>query len=174
MLYRIGLVVLYLFAALCSFRGVAAAQTDTLKAGPALWAPSSWSAGVGGAYEARVQEGGPTSSGPAIIAYVARPLTQFAITGRGSWRADTKNLQLSPALHYRFPVVGEHFAASLAYDFFSGGELPLPANEWSVGLVWAKRVVGNLDVAVSASYGLDSHDLRPAAQLTIPLHTARN
>jgi len=83
-------------------------------------------------------------------------------------------LRISPGIHYRFPVLGEHFAAALNYDFYAVNNVPVPANEWSVGIIWSRRLAGSVVLGASASYGLDTHDFRPVAQLTLPLHTARN
>lgn len=168
-MYRIGLFMLYALAALVGFRGVAQAQQ-----GPALWDPKAISAGIGAGYEGRIREDGTSSSAPTAIAYLARPLTQFAFVARGSWNLVEGDVRVSPGIHYRFPVIHERFAAALNYDFYAVNNVPSPPNEWSVGLLWARQLARSLVLGASVSYGLDTHDWRPVAQLSVPLHTARN
>ena len=141
---------------------------------PALYEPSSFSAGLGAGYEAVVPEKGDSRGGPTAIAYIARPLNQFAIVARGSWNFVDGDVRVSPGIHYRFPVLGEHFAAALSYDFYAVNNVPSPANEWAAGVVWGRQLGRTLVLGASASYGLDTHDFRPVVQLTLPLHTARN
>ena len=166
--------ILYLFAVACFFRmGVAQAQSAP-PAPPALWEPKAFSLGVGAGYEARIPEVGETSQGPTAIAYIARPLNKAAFVVRGSWRLDEGDVRVSPGIHYRFPVAKEHFALALSYDFYAVNNVPSPANEWSAGLLYARGLGRSLVLGASVSYGLDTHDFRPVAQLTFPLHTGRN
>ena len=173
MLWRIGVAVMLLVYGLCFFGSVAAAQTPAPPP-PALYEPSSWSLGVGAGYEAVIPEAGTSRGGPTAIAYVARPLTAFALAVRGSWNFVDGDVRVSPGIHYRFPVAGQHFAAALNYDFYAVNNVPSPANEWAVGILWARQLGRTLVLGASASYGLSTHDFRPIVQLTIPIHVARN
>jgi hypothetical protein len=173
--YRIGVAVMLLVYGLVFRCGTASAQTPTpAPAPPALYEISSWSAGLGAGYEAVVPEAGSSRGGPTAIAYLARPLVDFALVARGSWNVVDGDVRFSPGIHYRFPVLGEHFAAALNYDFYAVNHVPSPANEWSAGLLWARQLGRTVVLGASASYGLDTHDFRPVVQLTLPLHTGRN
>jgi hypothetical protein len=175
MTFKIGLAVMLLVYGLCFCCSPSAAQTATPPpAPPSLVEPSSWSAGFGAGYEAVIPEAGTSRGGPTAIAYIARPLTQFAFALRGSWNVVDGDVRVSPGIHYRFPVLGEHFAANLSYDFYAVNNVPSPANEWSVGLLWGRQLGRTVVLGLSASWGLDTHDFRPVAQLTIPLHVGRN
>jgi len=176
MLWRIGVAVMLLIYGLVFRSSVATAQTSPppAPAPPALYEPSSWSLGLGAGYEAVVPETGETRGGPTAIAYLARPLTQFAFVARGSWNVVDGDVRVSPGIHYRFPVAKEHFAAALNYDFYAVNNVPSPANEWAVGILWGRQLGRTLVLGASASYGLDTHDLRPVVQLTLPLHVGRN
>jgi len=173
--YRIGVAVMLLVYGLVFRCGPASAQTPApAPASPALYEISSWSVGLGAGYEAVVPEAGSSRGGPTAIAYLARPLTQFAFVARGSWNVVDGDVRVSPGIHYRFPVAGQHFAAALNYDFYAVNNTPNPPNEWSVGLLFGRQLGRTLVLGASASYGLDTHDFRPVVQLTLPLHTGRN
>jgi len=174
MMYRLGVAVMLLIYGLLFRVSMASAQTPAPASPPALYEPSSWSAGLGLGYEAVAPEAGETRGGPTAIAYIARPLEDFALVGRASWNFVDGDVRVSPGIHYRFPVLGEHFAANLSYDFYAVANIPSPANEWSAGVLWARQLSRSLVLGASASYGLDTHDFRPVVQLTLPLHTARN
>ena len=96
------------------------------------------------------------------------------LVARGSWNVVDGDVRVSPGIHYRFPVAGQHFAAALNYDFYAVANVPHPANEWSVGLLFGRQLGRTLVLGASASYGLDTHDFRPVVQLTAPLHVGRN
>ena len=173
MLYRIGVAVMLLIYGLL-FRSAAASAQTPPPPSPALYEPSSWSVGVGAGYEAVVPEAGSSRGGPTAIAYLARPMKDFALVARGSWNVVDGDVRVSPGIHYRFPVAGQHFAAALNYDFYAVANVPHPANEWSVGLLFGRQLGRTLVLGASASYGLDTHDFRPVVQLTAPLHVGRN
>jgi len=175
MLFRIGVAVMLLIYGLCFHGGVAAAQTDSTASKPPLWAPQTFSVGVGAGVEALIPEGSSGAGAPSVIAYVARPMADFALVARASWLVEKSgDVRVSPGIHYRFPVFGEHFAAGLSYDVHLGGDVSRPKDEWATGLVWARQLGRTLVLGASASYGLDTHDFRPVVQLTLPLHTGRN
>jgi len=173
--FRLGLVVLLATYGLLGFLGVAQAQTDSTAVKPALWSPNAFSFGIGGGFEANIPENAEGTGAPAVIAYLARPMADFALVARGVWLVEDKgDIRVSPGLHYRFPVLGESFAAALSYDFHLGDDVSSPQDEWVTGLLWGRRLAGSLVLGASASYGLDTHDFRPVVQLTLPLKTARN
>lgn len=164
---KAALVVLVALAAVLglSHRAVAAE--------PSLLDLRTYSLGIGGSYENVTREGESATSRAAANVFAARPLTLFSFVGSATYES-TGDLWFRVGVHRRLDAAGEGFAVSLTYDFYALDNVPKYPNEWAASGIWAHELLKKLSVFASETYGLDNHDLRFSAGLTMPLQIARN
>jgi hypothetical protein len=100
--------------------------------------------------------------------------TAFALTAAGVYGTATKAVTVYPGVHYRLDVGGEDFAIAAAYAFYSGAEIPTPANEWTATVIYQHPLGKYAQGTVSETWGFDTKLARTSVQISFPLFIGKD